>query len=135
MKNIDKLPSVLGVGNALVDIITVLENDLILEEFGLPRGSMTLVGAELSKKIYDATYFNKREITTGGSVANTMRSLASLGGRGGYMGKIGNDKLGKIFKDEFEKKGIKTHLFLSEKDTGRVMGLVKIGRASCRERV
>ena len=124
MKNIDKLPSVLGVGNALVDIITVLENDLILEEFGLPRGSMTLVGAELSKKIYDATYFNKREITTGGSVANTMRSLASLGGRGGYMGKIGNDKLGKIFKDEFEKKGIKTHLFLSEKDTGRVMGLV-----------
>lgn len=124
MNNKGILPGVLGIGNALVDVITVLENDSVLEKFGLPRGSMTLVDADLSKKIYDATDFNKREITTGGSVANTMRSLAGLGGNGGYMGKIGNDKLGKIFKEEFEKKGIATHLLLSKKDTGRVMGLV-----------
>ena len=119
-----ELPAVLGVGNALVDIISVLESDKILEEFGLPRGSMTLVDAELSKKIYDATYFRNREISTGGSVANTIRTLANLGGNGGYMGKIGKDKLGSIFKDDFEKRGIKTHMFYSENDTGRVMGLV-----------
>ena len=40
------------------------------------------------------------------------------------MGKIGNDELGQLFKESFEKKGINTHLFYSEKDTGRVMGLV-----------
>ena len=119
-----KIPAVLGVGNALVDIITVLSDDSVLEKFGLPRGSMTLVDAELSKKIYDDVYSGKSEMSTGGSVANTMRSLANLGGRGGYLGKIGNDELGHVFKEAFEKRGIKTHLHFSEKETGRVMGLV-----------
>jgi sugar/nucleoside kinase (ribokinase family) len=119
-----RTPAVLGVGNALIDIISVLKDDSILEKFGLPRGSMTLVDTELSKKIYDATYSEKSELSTGGSVANTMRSLASLGGNGGYLGKIGDDKLGKIFKQDFERKGINTHLKYSNSDTGRVMGLV-----------
>lgn len=122
--HIIKIPAVLGVGNALIDIISVLKDDSILEEFGLPRGSMTLIDAELSKKIYDATYTKKSKMTTGGSVANTMRSLASLGGNGGYLGKIGDDKLGEIFKQDFERKEIRTHLNLSKKGTGRVMGLV-----------
>ncbi len=124
MDNNNKLPAVLGVGNALVDVISVLTDDSVLEKFGLPRGSMTLVDTELSQKIYDATYSEKSELATGGSVANTIRALASLGGNGGYFGKIGDDKLGKLFKNDFERKGIRTHLKLSEKDTGRVMGLV-----------
>lgn len=124
MKIENKLPAVLGVGNALVDIISVLKDDSILEEFGLPRGSMTLVDTDLSKKIYDATYSENSEMATGGSVANTMRSLASLGGNGGYFGKIGKDDLGDLFQHDFERKGIRTHLNYSEKDTGRVMGLV-----------
>lgn len=119
-----KLPAVLGVGNALVDVISVLENDSVLDLFGLPRGSMTLVDAGLSKEIYDATFSDKSEISTGGSVANTMRTLAGLGGNGGYMGKIGNDKFGHIFKEAFEEKGIAPHLYFSEKNTGVVMGLV-----------
>jgi len=122
--NSKSLPKVLGVGNALVDVISVLKDDTILEEFGLPRGSMTLVDADLSQKIYKATYAEKSELTTGGSVANTIRSLANLGGNGGYMGKIGKDELGELFKSDFERKGITTHLQFSEKDTGRVMGLV-----------
>lgn len=118
------MPSVIGIGNALVDIITVLENDKLLDNFGLVRGSMTLVEADLSKKIYNATYFNKREITTGGSAANTIHALSELNVNCGYVGKIGNDMLGKIFREEFERKNIKPHLLSSEKDTGRVIGLV-----------
>lgn len=124
MNKSDKLPAVLGVGNALMDIITQLEDDSILKNFGLPRGSMTLVDTELSSQIFNATLNNKKEVTNGGSAANTIRCLASLGGNGGYIGKTGNDELGKTFKDEFTKKGIKTHMALSEKDTGRVMGLI-----------
>lgn len=124
MNNNTSLPKVLGIGNALVDVISVLKDDSVLEKFGLPRGSMTLVDTELSEKIYDATYSEKSELTTGGSVANTMRSLASLGGNGGYLGKIGDDKLGKLFQHDFERKGITTHLIKSDIDTGRVMGLV-----------
>ena len=124
MDHTNNLPAVLGVGNALIDIITLLENDKVLETFGLPRGSMTLVDATLSQKIYAATSQNKKEMTTGGSAANTIRSLAAMGGNCGYLGKTGDDELGKVFKEEFEKKGIKTHLSFSDKDTGRVMGLV-----------
>ena len=122
--NETSMPSVIGIGNALVDIINVLENDTLLNHFGLARGSMTLVDADLSRKIYDATYFNKREITTGGSAANTIHALSELGVSCGYVGKIGNDMLGKIFREEFERKNIKSHLLSSEKDTGRVIGLV-----------
>ena len=124
MKYTGEIPSVLGVGNALIDIIIQLEDDSVLKEFCLPRGSMTLVDAGLSQKIYKATARNKRQITAGGSAANTIRSLASLGGNCGYLGKTGNDESGQIFKSELEKKGIKTHIGLSKKDTGRVMGLI-----------
>lgn len=118
------IPAVLGIGNALVDVISVLKDDSILEQFGLPRGSMTLVDDTQSKVIYDATYSDDSELATGGSVANTMRSMANLGGNSGYMGKIGRDSLGELFKGDFEKAGVTTHLFYSKSDTGRVMGLV-----------
>lgn len=119
-----KLQSVLGIGNALVDVMNVLENDTVLAKFGLPRGSMTLVDAEMSRNIYNATRYNNREITTGGSAANTIHALAALGITCGYLGKTGNDELGNIFRQEFEKKNIKTFLLQSEKGTGRVMALV-----------
>ncbi|MCY1721654.1 adenosine kinase [Prolixibacteraceae bacterium Z1-6] len=117
-------PAVLGVGNALVDVISVLKDDSVLDQFGLPRGSMTLVDAAQSKVIYDATYSKESELATGGSVANTMRSMANLGGNAGYVGKIGNDELGELFKNDFERAGVKTQLLYSKSDTGRVMGLV-----------
>jgi sugar/nucleoside kinase (ribokinase family) len=117
-------PAVLGVGNALVDVISVLKDDAVLEKFGLPRGSMTLVDADQSKIIYDTIYSDESELATGGSVANTIRSMANLGGNGGYMGKIGYDDLGTLFKTDFEKAGVKTHLFYSKTSTGRVMGMV-----------
>ena len=119
-----KLQTVLGIGNALVDIITLMNDDTVLEKFGLPKGSMTLVDSHLSGEIYKSVFNKKSEITTGGSAANTMRTFASLGGKGGYLGKIGNDELGRLFKEAFEKRGIKTHLGLSGKETGRVMGIV-----------
>lgn len=118
------IPAVLGMGNALVDVISVLESDTLLEKFGLPRGSMTLVDAIQSQTIYEATYSEKSEMATGGSVANSIRALANLGGNTGYMGKIGRDELGEIFRADFERRGVKIHLFYSESATGRVMGLV-----------
>ncbi len=120
-----RIPTVLGVGNALVDVISVLEDDALLNKFGLPRGSMTLVDAARSKQIYDTTFSEKSELTTGGSVANTMRGMANLGCSGGYMGRIGRDELGELFMNDFAKRGLNTHLSYSDSsDTGRVMALV-----------
>lgn len=119
-----KIAAVLGVGNALVDVVTRISSDEVLAEFGLARGSMTLVDAELSRTIYKATYGENSTLSTGGSVANTMRSLANLGGKSGYVGKIGHDELGELFRNDFEKRGVKTHILYSKSDTGRVMSLV-----------
>jgi sugar/nucleoside kinase (ribokinase family) len=117
-------PSVLGVGNALVDIMIALENDNILKQFGLPRGSMTLVNSNLSAYIYQATRSWHKNVTTGGSAANTIHTLASLGASCGYAGKISHDDLGDTFEKEFHDKGIHTHLLYSTTGTGRVMVLV-----------
>src|SRR5690606_22818783 len=95
-----------------------------LEQFGLLRGSMTLVDDELSRIIFESTANNKREITSGGSAANTIHALADLGASCGYIGKVGDDVLGESYRLEFEKKNITTHLLISKKGTGRVMSLV-----------
>lgn len=124
--NINKTSSVLCVGNALVDVMIALENDSILEQFSLQKGSMTLVDSKLSKNIYMSTQQWQRELKTGGSAANTAYTLACLGAKSGYAGKVGDDDLGRLFAKDFQEKNIDTHLFASDSDTGRVMALVGI---------
>ena len=97
---------ILGVGNALVDVMIALENDDILHRFGLPRGSMTLVDNRLSADIFQDTRPLHKQMTTGGSAANTIHTLASLGAACGYAGKISRDELGDVFEKEFREKGI-----------------------------
>ena len=120
----NKANTVLGIGNALVDIMIAIPEDSILDDFGLPRGSMTLVDSVVSSRIYDATLKYQVDRTTGGSAANTIHGLASLGGKCGYAGKIGRDELGSLFSDEFRQIGVTTHLPYSDLDTGRVMAMV-----------
>ncbi len=115
---------VLGVGNALVDIMIALPDDALLDQFGLPRGSMTLVDSDQSAVIYQVTLQYQKDVTTGGSAANTIHSLACLGGTCGYAGKVGDDELGRLFAAEFQQNNITTHLPLSSLDTGRVMAMV-----------
>jgi sugar/nucleoside kinase (ribokinase family) len=122
-KNIE-YPAVLGVGNALVDIMISIPDDDILEQYGLPRGSMTLVDSKLSHEIYQKTRLWQKSITTGGSAANTIHTLASLGASCGYAGKISHDELGDAFEKEFHEKGIHSHLLYSNSPTGRVMAMV-----------
>jgi len=123
-KEIKKGFKVLGIGNALVDIMISLPNDNLLKQFGLPRGSMTLVDSKQSAKIYEATKPFQKDVTTGGSAANTIHGLASLGAPCGYAGKIGDDELGRLFAGEFQRMHISTHLPFSTLDTGRVMAMV-----------
>lgn len=120
----NKIQKVLGIGNALVDIMISLPEDSLLEQFGLPRGSMTLVDSTQSATIYKATQQYQKDVTTGGSAANTIHGLASLGAVCGYAGKIGHDELGHLFASEFQQKNISTHLPYSQLDTGRVMAMV-----------
>ncbi|PIF03365.1 MAG: adenosine kinase [Draconibacterium sp.] len=120
----DKKQAILGVGNALVDVITLVKDDEIINQFNLKKGGMTLVNNQVSSEIYNKIKDLDKEIITGGSAANTINTLSSLGGETGYLGKIGNDELGAVFAQEMNDKKIANHLIVTEETTGRVISLV-----------
>lgn len=119
-----KRKSVLGIGNALIDVLINITDDTVLQKFGLPKGSMTLVDAILSEEIKKETKNSFRSVQTGGSAANTIHGIARLGGRCGYIGKISNDEMGNFYLEDFKKNQINTHFFYSETGTGHATGLI-----------
>ena len=118
------MKKILGMGNALVDIMTTVPNDGVLEQFNLPKGSMQLVDSSLSQKIADSTSQYNQKITAGGSAANTIHGLAHLGAPCGFLGKIGTDEMGRLFKSDLEKSGVTPHLLTSSTASGRAIAFV-----------
>lgn len=115
---------VLGMGNALVDIITRIENDEMLDSFGLPKGSMTLVDLDTSNFIHAETAGMSKSKASGGSAANTIHGLAHLGIETGFVGSVGNDDMGRFFKRDMEVNKITPILFRTMNETGRAMALI-----------
>jgi sugar/nucleoside kinase (ribokinase family) len=119
-----KRKSVLGIGNALIDVLINITDDTVLQKFGLPKGSMTLVDAVLSSEIKKETKNSTRSIQTGGSAANTIHGIAKLGGQCGYIGKISDDEFGNFYLEDFKNNKINTHFYFSETGTGHATGLI-----------
>lgn len=116
--------SILGIGNALVDILVMPDDDQIINDLNLPKGGMTLVDRELSSAIQQKISHLKRKISTGGSVANAINGIAGLKVPSGYLGSIGKDDLGDLFKNDMLNNGIKTILKQAELPTGCAIGIV-----------
>lgn len=119
-----KRKSVLGIGNALIDVLITITDDTVLQKFGFPKGSMTLVDATLSAEIKNETKNSTRSIQTGGSAANTIHGIAKLGGQCGYIGKISDDEFGNFYLEDFKRNQINTHFYFSETGTGHATGLI-----------
>jgi sugar/nucleoside kinase (ribokinase family) len=115
---------ILGIGNALVDIMTLIEGDFILQEFKLPKGSMQLVDLETSRGIKSATAIFPRTFASGGSAANTIHGLAMLGADTGFIGSIGRDDTGDFFENDMKKAGVNTLLIRRDSVTGTAVALV-----------
>ncbi len=94
---------VLGIGNAIVDVLAHAE-EAFLKAQELAKGSMTLVDGQRAEELYAA--MGPGVEVSGGSVANTMAGLASLGGRGAFIGKVRNDQLGGIFRHDIRASGV-----------------------------
>lgn len=94
---------VVGVGNAIVDVIAAVDESFI-EDHGLAKGAMTLVSAGRSADLYDA--MPAGIAASGGSAANTMAGVASLGGRAGFIGKVRDDQLGEVFVHDIRATGV-----------------------------
>ncbi len=118
------MAKILGMGNALVDILVSLDKEEILKDFGLPKGSMTLVDLDTSNYIHAETVGLDKTKASGGSAANTIHGLAHLGMETGFVGKVGDDELGKFFKKDMQVNKITPILFRSMHETGRAMALV-----------
>ena len=118
------MKKVLGIGNALVDIIIFLNNDDVLMKFSLPRGSMQLVDLATAQKIEEATRSCRKHMASGGSAANTIHGLAALGVPAGFIGCVGHDRLGEFFNKDMVKAGITPLLSQSISDTGSSRALV-----------
>jgi sugar/nucleoside kinase (ribokinase family) len=118
------MATVLGMGNALVDIITRIDNDDILNSLGLPKGSMTLVDMDTSNFIHAETAGMTKSRASGGSAANTIHGLAHLGIKTGFVGSVGNDDMGKFFKKDLKVNKIKPILFPSMNETGKAIALI-----------
>jgi len=118
---------ILGIGNALVDVMTLIDNDNILEKFSLPKGSMQLVNGEISSLIKSGTTNFKRNLVSGGSAANTIHGLAMLGIKTGFIGSVGKDDTGDFFESDMKKAGVKTFLSRRNSVTGTAVALISPG--------
>jgi len=94
---------VIGIGNAIVDIIGRCEDDF-LARHGAPKGNMRLVDAETVEKIYGE--MGPGVEISGGSAANTMVGIGSLGGRAAFIGKVADDDFGKVFAHDIRAAGV-----------------------------
>ncbi len=112
------MDKIIGMGNALVDVLATLKNDEMLDKMNLPKGSMQLVDEDMFLRIRDEFSLMKTHRATGGSAGNTIFALANLGTMPGFIGKIGNDNFGDFFKSSGIDKGIDMKLFKSDLPTG-----------------
>ena len=115
------MKSILGIGNALTDILAILPDDSLLRKYHLPLGSMQHVDVETGDRIWQDLKELGVKYVPGGSAANTITCTAIFGMRSGYIGKIGNDELGNLFRSTMEQFGVKTTMFYDEKGSGRCM--------------
>jgi len=117
---------VIGVGNALVDVLSH-ESDQFLHRHGLVKGSMHLIDEGRAHQLY-STMGPGIEVS-GGSAANTVVGVASLGGRAHYVGKVRNDELGEVFAHDLRSTGVgyDTRPATSGLPTGRCLILVTPG--------
>ena len=104
------MKKIIGIGNALVDALVTLPNDDLLHTFGLPKGSMTLIGDEEQQRIQECFASLDVQRATGGSAGNTMLALANLGAEPGFIGAVGDDATGDFFASNCTKCGITPYL-------------------------
>ncbi len=123
------MKSILGIGNALTDILAVLPDDSLLNTYHLPKGSMQHVDMETGDKIWEAIKPLGVKYVAGGSAANTITCAAVLGMPSSFIGKIGDDELGLHFKHDQEKYGVRNILLKSRHSSGRSIVFVSGGNA------
>ncbi|MFY9628248.1 MAG: adenosine kinase [Methylocystis sp.] len=98
-----KTIDVLGIGNAIVDVLAPAQDDALVKA-GLHKGAMQLVDEARATQLYAA--MGPTTVVSGGSAANTMAGIASLGASAAFVGKVKDDEAGREFAHDIRKAGV-----------------------------
>ena len=114
---------VFGMCNALFDIQAEV-NDETLQDLGLTKGTMSLIGSDEQQQIVPRIYTHIVNTEAGGSGANTMIGIALLGGQTCYTSRVGSDDHGTIYRDGLAAQGVQPNLGIADGTTGISLTLV-----------
>lgn len=107
------MDKIVGMGNALVDVLVRLKDDTLLKEMNLPKGSMQLIDENKLNEIKQLFQNMETHKATGGSAGNTILGLSCLGVKTGFIGKIGNDNFGEFFSENLRRCDIENKLLVN----------------------
>ena len=112
------MDKIIGLGNALVDILVKMEEETLLKELNLPKGSMQLIDEDQLKIVEDKFASLRTRRSTGGAAGNTIGALAKLGAEPGFIGKVGDDDFGTYFHRTMKRHGVDVHLLTGDLPSG-----------------
>lgn len=119
------MKKILGIGNALVDVMTMVPDYTYLTRFGLPKGSMTMIDNTRSGEIKQSISSMQKTLASGGSAGNTMYGLGVMGIPSSFIGKVGRDELGNFYEKDMVEAGVTPVLMRSHTSpTGTAVALV-----------
>lgn len=101
---------IVGIGNALVDVLVHIDDDNMLSELALPKGGMTLVDASGLERLNNLTRSLDSVRATGGSASNTIHALSHLGHATGFVGSVGDDEMGAFYLSQMQARGTEASL-------------------------
>lgn len=118
------MEKIIGIGNALTDILAVLENDSLFGELNIPKGSTQFIEREQLPDVEKLFSTMETKKITGGSTANTIRALAQIGVNTGFIGKMGHDATGEFYVNNMQSMGIETRFKYSDLPSGIASTLI-----------
>ena len=118
------MDKIIGIGNALVDILARIGDEKTLKDLRLPVGSMQLIDENRLAEMQQVLAGLSTEKSTGGAASNTVCALACLGASPAFIGKIGDDAIGAFYEESLHNIGVTTHLFRGDCHSGQVSAFV-----------
>ncbi len=104
------MKKIIGIGNALVDVLARISSDKVLSDLNLPKGSTQFTSTEQQKEVERTLASLDTTASAGGSASNAMKAASMLGMETAFIGKTGDDKMGAAFKAALEEHQVKPFL-------------------------
>ncbi len=112
------MKKIIGIGNAMTDILIKIDDDTFLQQHHLPKGSMQLIDLNLAQQLEKELESCPKTYVSGGSAANTLTGLAKMGVPSAFVGIVGQDEVGRNFQTDMQKNGVKPLLLKGEGMSG-----------------